>query len=134
MILIIGLPNAGKTTYSMQFEKVVHLDSFSGGKYKQCIIVASQIDDVCVDGVFHQKSRRIDLLAACNGHFGKRICIWLDTPIDVCLRREQEGRKRPDMIIKNLAAAFEPPTYDEGWDEIIIVKDGKETLLPRQEV
>lgn len=131
MILIIGIPNAGKTTYSMQYENVVHLDNFTGGKYKKCIATASNLDNACVEGVFHQRSQRERLLEAVKEKGERNICIWLDTPIEECLRRERESRKRPDMITLNLFSSFQPPTLDEGWDEIQIIKwqpEGESTV------
>ena len=57
----------------------------------------------------------------------KKTCIWLNTDPNECKRREDRGR-RP-WLIDNCERCFQPPTYDEGWDEIIVVKDGKEGLL-----
>ena len=36
-------------------------------------------------------------------------------------RREKKFRQRPDTIVTAHAKAFEPPTKEEGWDEIIVI-------------
>lgn len=126
--LICGLPNAGKTTYSEQYDNVIHFDSFTcrGGQFNNCNRLASELKgDVCVEGVYNSVRRRKEFLEACKSNSPK-VCIWIDTPLDECLKREQAYRKRPLQIVKSHHALFEPPTYDEGWDKIIIIK-GEQT-------
>lgn len=122
MTLICGIPNAGKTTYSQQYENVVHLDEVVATRRKTSPtvyeIVANSNEDVCVEGVFPNSSRRKKLVDACKPEW-KKTCIWLNTPLDECLRRENRGRK--PALMRLSYQAFEPPTYSEGWDEIIII-------------
>ena len=130
LTLITGIPNAGKTTYSEQFDNVIHLDDVPcrkghGHIRTVCEMLQGTTEDVCVEGVFLIAHYR-KMLVRAVGDMPKR-CIWLDTPLDECIRRED--RHRNTCIVKNSQAVFQPPTYDEGWDEIIVVKDGKEGLL-----
>lgn len=125
MTLICGIPNAGKTTFSAQYGSVIHFDRIPhknvNEQFKRCNELAAQSNgDVCVEGVYNRRKRRLELLEAVKDKQGKRICIWLDTPIEICLKRENRGR--PSFIISDNAKIFEPPTLDEGWDEIIIVR------------
>ena len=114
----MGMPNAGKTTYCERFGNVVHLDD------RRTIAATCKamhgMDDVTVDGIFPTRSTRRRLLRAYEGN-GKR-CIWLDVPYGECLRRETRGRS--SAFFERFSDLFEPPTYDEGWDEIIIVRGG----------
>ena len=113
----MGLPNAGKTTYSAQYDNVIHRDDFGGkNKYERIIELVKKNSDVCVEGVYLFAARRKDLVAASNT---KNTCIWLDTSPDLCRQREREGRNRWPGIINEAERLLEPPTYDEGWDEII---------------
>lgn len=128
MLLICGIPNAGKTTYSARFENVLHLDDFDRkpSQYKNCIRAAGEAEgDVVVEGVFNTAKKRRDLLEAVQGKPFRRVCIWLDTPTDICLQRERSYRKRSDHLVLSNAERFQPPTYDEGWDEIIVIKEGQ---------
>ena len=129
MILICGLPNAGKTTYSAQFQNVVHIDEIAGIKHYHDII-KQRLDEadgeLCVEGTFLVHHAREKVLRLCKPEW-KKTCIWLNTDPNECKRREDRGR-RP-WLIDNCERCFQPPTYDEGWDEIIVVKDGKEGLL-----
>ena len=116
MTLVCGLPNAGKTTYSQRFRNVIHLDEV-GRTSRVCEMVSGQ-DDVCVEGVFPTAWRRRRVR---ESYDGPARLIWLDMPPDECKRREDRGR--PEFILENAARYFEPPTYDEGWDEIEIIRD-----------
>lgn len=124
MILICGLPNAGKTTYSARYDNVVHLDDFlkDGSVYPLCQKALSEMTgDVCVEGIYGRKQQRISLIQSCEKQPYK-ICIWLKTPLHVCLERSKTARSR--SIVMAHYNRFQPPTLDEGWDEIIIVRGG----------
>lgn len=114
--LICGLPNSGKTTYSRKYDNVIHLDDVG---HKVFDAVKESNDDVVVEGIFILRSTRTKLLKAYNGD-GKRICVWLDVSPEECERRE--NRNRAKYAIWNCHSVFEPPTLDEGWDEIIIIR------------
>lgn len=115
LVLVCGIHNAGKTTYAQRFGIVVHLDEL--GSYDAvCDAVRGINGDIAVDGLYPLRVQRRRLLEAC-GDRGKNVCIWLDAPLDECIRREDRGR--PLFVIRKCASAFEPPTLDEGWDEII---------------
>lgn len=117
MICIIGLPNAGKTTYSTRYDNVLHTDALKP-KARWSDIEKAMDDSLVVDGVFFSRRTREKLLALADGC--KKTCIWLDTPVDVCINRENRGRHH--SLVEVLHMRFEPPTLDEGWDEIIRIK------------
>ncbi len=124
MILIIGLPNAGKTTYSNQYKNVIHFDDvWSRNIYSYLVDEIKKDNNICIEGVFEKSLKRRMLVEASNS---KNICIWLDTPLDVCLDRERKGRKRSDHLVIWANEDFEPPTFDEGWDEIITIRGNYE--------
>ena len=118
MILIMGLPNAGKTTYSARYDNVLHLDDFGRHKFIKCNREVAKSDgNVVVEGIYNMKYRRKELLEALKGKDCKKICIWLDISREECERRERRGR---NVVRYTL---LEAPTYDEGWDEIIHLKE-----------
>ena len=116
LTLICGLPRAGKTTYSKRYEgtcKVVHLDDYGGGDkgHAQCTGAVTS-DDIVVEGIYHTARWRKNLIQKYSGDWKK--CIWLDTPIEV--------KKKRHGYCAKCEYYFEPPTYDEGWDEIIVIR------------
>lgn len=138
LTLICGIPNAGKTTYSSQYNNVIHFDKIPhlnfNEQFVKCNHKAAKIKgDVCIEGVYNTIKRRKELLMACY-HQDKKICIWLNTSLDECVRRERNYRRRPIRIVHSQYEKFEPPTLDEGWDEIIVIhEDGEKTIYKRGE-
>lgn len=129
MILLTGIPNAGKTTYSERFTNVIHYDGLRTARRVDEIVEAVKKDNaIVVDGMLKLARDRKRLVKASTG---RNVCIWLDVPVEVCVERERNYRKRPDALVILCAQTYEPPTYNEGWDEIIVVRDGKETVLER---
>ena len=130
MTLICGIPNAGKSTYSAGYEEVIHYDSLNlttADRHAHIIDRAVENDGICVDGVYGERWRRVELVKACKERGIECTCIWLDTPLDVCVMREDRGRHI--SLMRCYADTFEPPTMDEGWDTIIVIKgytDGME--------
>lgn len=125
LTLICGLPRAGKTTYSKQFNNVIHLDT--SGAYPGVIrrIKREKIEDIIVEGVYSRSKERVVLINAYCGSGLK--CIWLNTSDNI-------RRSRPGWD-KWCDKPFEPPTYEEGWDEIIIIKDNKDIqYLPKDKI
>jgi predicted kinase len=113
LTLICGLPNAGKTTYSQQFDNVIHLDSMWYQSVKKRV---GQAEDAVVEGCYCKRSLRVELLKAATG---KKTCIFLDTPESECFRRA--GKRGNTGSVLQHVKMLEPPRYDEGWDEIIIL-------------
>ena len=132
MVLIIGIPNAGKTTYSARFPKVVHFDAIKGRGIKRFDNIVEMVradNSLCVEGVYEKAKERTSLVKASKE---KNTCIWLDVPVDVCVERERNGRKRSGQMVIWASEEFEPPTLDEGWDEIIIIRGNNEQCNRRQ--
>lgn len=112
LTLICGLPRAGKTTYSMRYDgtrEVLHLDQRG---YVRTQKKVRALGDVVVEGTYNDAYQRIALVQAYTGDFKE--CIWLDTPIEI--KKTREGYSQCCEL------PFEPPTYDEGWDNIIVIK------------
>ena len=123
LTLICGLPNSGKTTYANEnYEYVIHYDDVPHitleEHHRNCIqeILDSDEKDICVEGVYDKKYRRMALIEACKEQ-DKKVCVWINTPYEVCLSR----KSKPRFIVEKFYRSFEPPTEDEGWDEIIEV-------------
>lgn len=120
LTLICGLPRAGKTTYSEQFDDVIHLDT--SGAYQGVLKKLKRSKgDVIIDGVYRLKQDRTRLIQAYETDLYK--CIWLNTPDEI--RRSRHGWD------KYCDKPFEPPTLSEGWDEIIIIRGDYEQRICR---
>ena len=118
MVLIIGLPNAGKTTYSQRFTEVLHYDDISRYRQAERIEIYRSTEAECIEGIYNTVASRKRILD--NVTADTKVCIWIDTPVDICIEREDRGRG--EHLVLAHEKMFEPPTYEEGWDEIVIVR------------
>lgn len=119
MTLVCGIPNAGKTTYSSKYSHVIHMDDLTlPDKMGQVIRAIKENNDICIDGIYSKAAERKKLI---NASEGKNVCIWLDTNPNLC-KGERNTCHHPSFLIDIFEENFEAPTYDEGWDEIIIIK------------
>lgn len=112
LILICGLPRAGKTTYSVRYKDVfpvLHLDERG---YWGISRKVSTLSDAVVEGVYNTAEQRKKLLQNYNGIHTK--CYWLNTPTEV--------KKTRWGYSTSCEYPFEPPTTDEGWDEVITIE------------
>ena len=130
LVLICGLPNAGKTTYSRRYDNVIHFDTVPARvgdtQYDACNRLAAETaGDVCVEGVYNQRKTRAGLLAACRDKSPK-VCVFIDTPPDVCAARET--RNRPAGLIRAHNKTLQRPDLSEGWDEIITITEAHNGL------
>ena len=124
--MICGLPNAGKTTFSARYETALHQDDI-GTLDKVIETIRQKSGDIVIEGYFGTCSDRRRVLSVCNG---KSRCIFIDISVEESIRRE--NRNRHPQILRNAFRFFEPPTLDEGWDEIIIIRGNDEQRINRQ--
>ena len=75
------------------------------------------------EGCYNRKTMRKKFLELFNSNLYTKTCIWLNTNFEICQEREINIKHRTDQIVYSQATGFQPPTLDEGWDEIIIIKD-----------
>jgi predicted kinase len=56
--------------------------------------------------------------------------VWLDEPLEVCLERNR-GRHRqvPEDVMEKMSDRLEPPTLEEGFSRIVVIRDGSERLI-----
>ncbi|MBF8249591.1 MAG: hypothetical protein HW400_192 [Candidatus Levybacteria bacterium] len=79
-----------------------------------------------LDGINILSDTRISIVKALRKQGVKDIaCIWIDTPVDECLKRfrkrgsEHSTRELTEDILRRHASQFEPPTASEGFDSIL---------------
>lgn len=125
LTMICGLPNAGKTT---KFKDALHQDDI--GSIDRIVSTIEPMQDVVIEGYFGRKEERNMVRQA---HHGYAKCIFIDISVEESIKRE--NRNRHPQILRNASRFFEPPTLDEGWDEIIIIR-GDDTIVisPENEV
>ena len=113
--LVCGLPNAGKTTFCKKYDNVIHLDSMGHSTYEErfneCIIIAvNNSGDIVIDGNFYSKRIRKNMISALNQQQCKKVCIWINTPLETCLKRADSGGRSREIV-----------NHINKWDELIML-------------
>lgn len=140
--VISGIPGSGKTTLAHQLAKqhnaVVHsYDALPGantkesmdGSVKRVWLEAISADlkagkSVVCDGVNLTVEERKEVLSAVADIPCKKVLIVKVVPLETCLQRNAQRKQRlPDFVLEQSARKLEPPTPDEGWDQILISRD-----------
>lgn len=142
--MMVGLPASGKTTTALTLGAVVRssddlrssllgdVDDQSHNKEIFDLLhslikadVFSGIDVVYDATNIHSRYRR-EFLESLSLLPCKKVCIYMDTPYDECLsRNDKRERNVPVEVMERMRDRFALPVMDEGWDEIRVIKGGK---------
>ena len=133
MYVMCGVPGSGKTTRSKQMAEEMGLVRFSYDEmrcYRQESFLRHAAEamregkNVILDTVNLTANVRKKLLRYVEDIPCQKIVVFMDVPLEECQRRNANREmKLPDRVIKNLHQGLQPPTDDEGWDEIHVYKD-----------
>lgn len=150
LIIMSGLPGSGKSTYAAKLAKKEHAWIVSADEIRKYLYGdASRNDEpnkifakvfysihkglsrkksVIVDCVSVTAASRKKYLRKYEGEYDKSVCVYMDTPVEICKsRNSKRDRVVPDDAIDKFAERMEIPTKDEGFDEIIVMTPyGKE--------
>lgn len=79
---------------------------------------------VFFDAILVKRAERAPILAAARRFGVPATAVWLQTPLDICLRRN--AARPPDEVanergLRNVFAALEPPDSSEGFADVIEV-------------
>jgi len=107
VFLMIGPQGAGKSTWAKAFAR----------KHPEAVIF---------DAILVKRIEREPILAAAARHGVMCVAVWFTTPLDVCLARNTA--RPPDEVcdeqgVRNVFAAVERPTLEEGFEQVIEVSD-----------
>lgn len=141
MILLVGLPGSGKSTYTEKLKEegvIIHSsdsvreelgDVNDQSKNEEVFrILHKRIKDdlkdgksVCFDATNLNRRRRVAFLNELKNIPCKKICVLMATPYEMCVCQNfKRDRRVPVEVIWNMYKSFNVPCEQEGWDEIIV--------------
>ena len=130
LVIFIGLPASGKSTYYLQHFAATHLhvskDLLPRGARQEPLIEKALAagQSVVVDNTNPSPAARAPLIALGRRH-GARIAGYffeVDVKTALVRNRLREGKGRvPDVALFVTKKKLVPPSYDEGFDEIHVI-------------
>jgi predicted kinase len=137
LVVVVGLPGSGKTTLVgallAEGRVVVSKDHWPHARrrdQRQLRVVEEHLAagrSVVVDNTNASVERRAALLALAHRLGVPARAVFVDTPFEVCARRNQArtGRARvPEVGLRAFAAILQPPTVEEGFTRVDTVPGG----------
>lgn len=144
MIMLIGLPASGKSTYAKTLDGVI----FSSDALRAELWgdEATQGDNQVLFAELHRrikeclKNGQNAIYDATNINYKKRmaflrelkhidcekICYFIAVPYEECLKRNKQRERRvPEYVIEKMYKSFNAPYWYEGWDDIRVINEFK---------
>lgn len=134
VLMMVGYPSSGKSTFSKAIEEasstVSRINQDEQGR-KACLdqvgSLAKKKGTLILDRCNLTKDERKEWLDL--SHRQKAWCIFFDVPINECKWRIVRRKNHPSIkegggarIIDSVAGKLEPPTIDEGFEKIITIR------------
>ena len=110
LYVLVGAQGAGKSTWAAALK-------------------AREPQSVVFDAILVKKSERAPIIAEARRVGVGAVAVWFQTSLETCLARNAERPQDqvvPERNIRNVYAAIEPPTLQEGFSEIVLVLDTTE--------
>lgn len=141
VILTVGLPGSGKSTYLAQLgahaissdairlqladdetDQTIHGRVFATARY----LLRQRLDlkrpATYIDATNLTRKDRRQFIAIAQKHACLAEAVYFDVPLEVCkARNAARARLVPEAIMDTMAAKLQPPTLDEGFSRIEVV-------------
>jgi len=142
LIVLIGLPGSGKSTWAGQQglnplssdlirhilsdddnNQTIHGEVFATLRYLLKRRIELKQPVTCIDATNLTPKERRPYIATAQFYGCTAEAVYFDTPAAVCKQHNRNRvRQVPDEVIDSMAARLRPPSKDEGFTHITVVK------------
>lgn len=133
LYVMCGVPGSGKSTFSRKLAEEQGLERFSFDEMRcfclkefmrTAIKAMQEGKSVILDTINLRVNVRKKVLQYVDGIQCRKVVVYMDTSLEQCLYRNAHRETRlQDCIIESTYRSLQKPTLEEGWDEIIYVKE-----------
>ncbi len=137
IILLIGLPGSGKSTYTRNLpvlssdairllladneqDQSIHARVFATLRYLLTQRLEIHRPVTYVDATHLTREERAPYLELARKHNAEIEAVFFDVPLEVCRQRNRSRpRQVPEDILEKMSAKLQPPTLEEGFARIL---------------
>lgn len=134
LIVFVGLPGSGKSTYYRAHFAATHAhvskDLMPNARRRddrqerEIAAALGEGKSVVVDNTNPSRDVRAPLIALGRRHGARIVAVYFETDVKTAImrNRQREGRSRvPDVAIFATRKKLVPPTLEEGFDEVRVI-------------
>ena len=151
VVLAIGLPGSGKTTWfkrrgvtplSSDMLRTILFDNITEQRYQSLVFstlrsllrarLVAHMPWNYVDATNLSPKERKQWIQMARSLGYEVQAVFFDVPVEVCLERNRRRERMvPEDVMQRMAAKLRPPTFEEGFSKIIVVRvKSKEGAAP----